>query len=170
MIEDEAFINRKRTNEHARDLFDTKIVNKNLLMEASTAFPREIQKEEYDYCYGMLEWSNHVKAIRAADMVDEVMATSPKPDNAHVTKHGVYFSPLLEGCIQFGKLGVINKNHAQEELELRNYSYEPTDGILMLDTKIKDSEYLGWQELEDNTNDEQKHLLKFYFTRYLTAQ
>ena len=100
-------------------------------------------KVEHDCCYGMLARSNHMKAIRAFEMVDEFMAAAPKPDNAHVQKHGVDFSPLLEGHAQFGKLGVIHKNYAQEELQLRNYSYEPTDGIRMLAAKIKDSEHPG---------------------------
>lgn len=89
MIEDETFINRKRTNEDARDFFDAKVFNTNLLMQVSSAFPRGMPKEEHDYCYVMLVRSKHVKAIRATKMVDEVMAAAPKPDNAHVKKHGV---------------------------------------------------------------------------------
>ena len=69
-------------------------------------------KEQYDYCYGVMARSNHMKGMHAADMVDEVMAAAPKPDNSHVKNHGVDFSPLLEGHIQFGKIEVIHKNYA----------------------------------------------------------
>ena len=69
-------------------------------------------KEECDYCYSMLARFNHIKTICTADMVDEVMAAAPKPDNSHVKNHGVDFSPLLEGHIQFGKIEVIHKNYA----------------------------------------------------------
>ena len=48
MMKDEAFVNRKRTNEDARDFFDAKVFNKNLLMQASTAIPRDMSKEECD--------------------------------------------------------------------------------------------------------------------------
>ena len=53
---------------------------------------------------------------------------------------------------------------------MRNYSYEPTDVILMLASKIKDSECPGFQELEDNMNEEQKDRLKLFCPRYLSAQ
>ena len=105
----------------------------------------------------MLARSNHIEAIRADYMVDEVMANAPNPENSHIKKHGVEFSSLLEGHFQFGNLGVIHKNHSQEELKLRNYFYEPTDVISMLAAKIKDIEYPGWQELENDMNEEQKH-------------
>ena len=49
IMEDEAFVNRKRSNEDARDVFDTKVFNKNLLMQVSTAFPRDEPKEECNY-------------------------------------------------------------------------------------------------------------------------
>ena len=78
-------------------------------MQASTTFPRDMPKEEHEYCYGLLTRSNHIKSMRATEIVDEVVSTTPKPDNAYVKNHGVNFFPLLEGCVQFGKLGGIHK-------------------------------------------------------------
>ena len=138
-------------------------------MQASTTFPRDAPKEEDDYWYGVLERSNHTKAIHAAEIV-EVMAAAPNPDNMYAKKYGIDFSPIFEGHVYFENLGVIHKNHAQQELHLRNYSYEPEDGIHMLASKIKDSEQPGWQELEDDINEEQNHRLKFFWPRYLAAQ
>ena len=54
MVDEEAFINRKRANEDARDFFDAKVFNRIFLMQVSYTFPRDMPKEEHDYCYGML--------------------------------------------------------------------------------------------------------------------
>merc|ERR1719410_2936280 len=48
------------------------------------------------------------------------MASTPKADNAAIRKSGVDFTPLLEGYVQFGKLGDVHKHNAQEECRLRN--------------------------------------------------
>ena len=46
----------------------------------------------------------------------------------------------------------------------------PTDGTRMLTTKIKESEYLVWSNLEKDTSSEQKCGLKKISTRFLTTQ
>ena len=78
-----------------------------------------------------------MKVIRRAEIVYELMVVVPKPDNVDAKNHSIDFYPLLEGHVQFGKLGVIHKNHTQEELKLINYSYELAHGIRMLAEKIK---------------------------------
>ena len=54
--EDEDFINLKFTNEDAQELYGIKLFNKNLLF-----FPMEINKEEHNYCYDLIEKANHIK-------------------------------------------------------------------------------------------------------------
>ena len=49
-------------------------------MQASVAFPRDVPKEQCDCCYSMLARSNHMKAVRADEMVDKVIAAVSKPD------------------------------------------------------------------------------------------
>ena len=45
--------------------------------------------------------------------------------------------------MQLGILSNIHKHHAQKELQLRNASYDPKDGIRALSVKIKLSECPG---------------------------
>ena len=170
MEEDDDFTNRKRTNEDSKSFYATKVFNKNLLIQAQSMFPTEIQPEEMAYCCNILDKNNHIKAIRTTDMVNEIMASEPKADNATIRKSGVDFAPLLEGHVQFGKLGTVHKKNAQEELRLRNVSFDPNEGMRMLSAKIKDSEYPGWLELQNEISEEQKNRFKYFLPRCLTAQ
>ena len=88
----------------------------------------------------------------------------------HVRKTGVDFAPLLEGNIQFGKMGATHENLATNELRPRNVAIILTDGVRMLDAKIKEIEHPGWIDLEKDKNCEQKHRLEFFSTRFLTVQ
>lgn len=170
MEEDDDFTNRKRTNEDSKSFHATKVFNKSLLTQAQSAFPTEVQPEEMADCCSMLDKNNHVKAIRTADMVNETMASEPKADDATIRKSGADFVPLLEGHAQFGKLGTVHEKNAQEELRLRNVSFDPNEGMRVLSAKIKDSEHPGWLELQNETSEEQKNRLKCFLPRHLTAQ
>ena len=75
----------------------------------------------------MLKKENHIKSVRTVDIVSESLAAASKPENTNIKKQGFYFSPLLEGCMQLGKIGTIHKHHAQKELQLRNVACEPAD-------------------------------------------
>ena len=48
------------------------------------------------YC-NILDKNNHIKAIRTIDMVNKIIASEPKADNATIRKSGADFAPLLEG-------------------------------------------------------------------------
>ena len=170
MKEDEDFITRKRANEEAKDFFGNKLFNKHIMNELATTFPTTINQDEFSYCYNLIGATQHIKSIRTADVVHDIINSTPKDDNATIRKTGVDFAPLLEGCMQFGKLGTAHKSHAQNELRLRNVAYEDSDGIRILSSKIKESEYPGWSELEDSMSDEQMHRLKFFSPRCLSAQ
>ena len=103
-------------------------------------------------------------------MVHDETSSVPKVDNDTILKTGVDFEPLLEGNFQFGKLGTMHKNLATNELRLRNISGLITDGVHMLAIMIKESEHLGWIDLEKDLNHEQKHRLKIFTPRFLTVQ
>ena len=154
--EDDDFTNRKRANEDSKSFCATRVFNKNLLIQAQSVFPTEIQPKEIAYCCNILDENNHIKAIRTTDMVNEIIVSEPRADNATTRKSSADFAPLLEGFMQFGKLGVVHKKNAQEELRLRNVSFDPNEGMRMLSAKIKDSEYHGWLELQNEISEEQK--------------
>ena len=64
------------------------------------------------HCCNILDKNNHIKAICTTGMVNKIMASEPKADNATIRKSGADFAPLLEGHAQFGKLGAVHKKNA----------------------------------------------------------
>ena len=72
--EDEDFLNRKRANEDAREFYSIKIFNKNLLVQLSSLFHTERNKEEHKHCYAIIGKVNPIKDARTSDMAhDELL-------------------------------------------------------------------------------------------------
>ena len=97
--EDDDFVNRKRTNEDARELYGTKIFNKNVLVQLSSVFYTDVRKEEHgDWC-SVIEKVSHIKEARLSEMAHDVTLSAPKADNPDVQKTRADFALLLEGNI-----------------------------------------------------------------------
>lgn len=56
-------------------------------------------EDEFRCGYCMLDKESYMKSQRTAGMVNEMLVSVPKDDNAAIRKSGVDFAPLLEGCI-----------------------------------------------------------------------
>ena len=65
------------------------------------------------YYYNILNKNNYIKAICTTDMVHEIIASESNADNTTIRKSCVDFTPLLEGHVQFGKLGTVYKKNIQ---------------------------------------------------------
>ena len=65
------------------------------------------------------------------------------------------FLSYHESRMQLGNPSNIHKHHAQKELQLRNDSYDPKDGIRTLSVEIKLSECPGEETLEEDMNEKQ---------------
>ena len=98
-MEEEDLLSRKRINADPRELFYTKMCNKNLLMQVSAAFPSNTPKLELQHCWNMLIKENHIKVKLTEELVAEALESASKPDDARMKKIGNYFSPITKvGC------------------------------------------------------------------------
>ena len=96
----------------------------------------------------MIGKTRRVKEARKPGASRSMTSCVPKEGSTTTRETGAIDAPFMKGHAQFRKLRTARESHAANELIMRNAATLPTNGTRMLDTKIKESEYPGWSDLE----------------------
>jgi len=99
-------MNRKRRNEDARESFDNKIFNYNMLEHIVTFFPQHFNENEIQHCQQLLTKNEHYRKqqLQKLESSYEKGQDNPRNQNQRQRAAGVTLTPLLLGSVQFGIL------------------------------------------------------------------